>query len=45
MVGVKWIQGRQEGINGAYFLKTSSVETEETWTGSLSQTSDALDET
>ena len=32
-------------LNGAYLLKTGSVETEETWTGSLSQTSDALDET
>ena len=28
------------GINGACLLKTGSVQAEETWTGSLSQTSD-----
>ena len=33
-VGMKYV------INGACLLKTDSVEAEETWTGSLSQTSD-----
>ena len=32
-------------VGPTYLLKTGSVATEETWTGSLSQTSDALDET
>ena len=36
---------RHERINRAHLLKTGCVETEETWTGSLSQTSGALDET
>ena len=38
------MQGRHEGINGAGLLKTGSVEAEKTWTGSLSQTSDEVDE-
>ena len=44
MVGVGTVvnPGRHERINGACLLKTGSVEAEETWTGSLSQTSDAV---
>ena len=33
-----------EGINVDHFLKTGSVEAEETWTDRLSRTSDALNE-
>ena len=39
-----WIQGSHEEINGVCFVKTGSVKAEETWTGSSSQTSDAVDE-